>query len=180
MVSIKTNIRPEEVRHKSQHVLFVEGSDIDSVDPTVLSELFNNILTVKPLGASFHIKSAAEALYTHHPTYYFLIDRDHHDEKIVDEYWSTFPDPEKCNLLIWRRREIENYFLDPEYLGRSEYCRVDQGTLEKKYWNMPRKDYFWMRQTMWWCQFVKSLRAQELMSSVIQKNFQVERMPLLN
>lgn len=38
----------------------------------------------------------------------------------------------KHNLLIWKRREIENYFLEPEYLFNSKYCRVSQDKIKEK------------------------------------------------
>lgn len=44
----------------------------------------------------------------------------------------NFPDQETHNLLVWRRREIENYFLEPEYLSQSKFCRVSQDRLEQK------------------------------------------------
>ena len=79
MLSVRTGIRPEEVRHQAQHVLFVEGNDANALDPTVLKELFDSRIRIEPLGASLSVKSVAEALYPHHPTYYFLIDRDYHN-----------------------------------------------------------------------------------------------------
>jgi hypothetical protein len=77
--------------------------------------------------------SVAEALYVHHPTYYFLIDRDHHDDNYVEDCWNKFPNPDTHNLLVWRRREIENYFLEPEYLFQSNYCQVSQDELGRKF-----------------------------------------------
>lgn len=130
MIGVKVGIQPEEVTRR--HVLFVEGSDEDSVDPKVLSNLFSNKISIEPLGPSFSVKSVAEALQTYHPTYYFLIDRDHYDDSFIEERWDNFPDPNTNNLLVWRRREIENYFLDPDYLSRSKFCRVSQGSLEKE------------------------------------------------
>lgn len=130
MIGVKVGIQPEEVSRR--HVLFVEGSDEESVDPKVLSTLFSNKISIEPLGPSFSVKSVAEALQTYHPTYYFLIDRDHYDDSFIKERWDNFPDPNTNNLLVWRRREIENYFLDPEYLSRSKFCRVSQGSLEKE------------------------------------------------
>lgn len=132
MISISTGIRPEQVRHQGQHVLFVEGNDENSVDPNVLNELFDQGIRIEPLGPSYSIQSVAQALYTHHPTYYFLIDRDHHKDDFVDHCWSNFPDPESHNLLIWRRREIENYFLEPDYLFQSKYCCVGKDELESR------------------------------------------------
>ncbi len=124
MTLIQGNVRTEEFRQRAKHVLFVEGSNDRALDPQVLSVLLP-MVDVKALGASFHIRSAAEALYTHHPTYYFLVDRDyHHDDNAVDNSWNRFPDPQTSNILIWRRRELENYFLIPEYLEHSDYLIV--------------------------------------------------------
>ncbi len=33
-------------------------------------------------------------------------------------------------MLIWKRREIENYFLDPDYLAKSKYLSVSKNKLE--------------------------------------------------
>lgn len=132
MLSFRTSVRPEEVRFHSQHVLFVEGKDGNSVDPRVLSELFDNGLRIEPLGPSFSVKSVAEALYSHHPSYYFLVDRDHQDDTFIQNCWDNFPDPATHNLLVWKRREIENYFLEPEYLFNSKYCQVSKEQLGNK------------------------------------------------
>jgi hypothetical protein len=133
MVSFRRGIRPEEIRLQSQHVLFVEGNDQASIDPKVLRELFDlENIRIEPLGPSFSVKRVAQALYSYHPNYYFLIDRDHHDENFVDHCWDNFPDPDKHNLLVWRKHEIENYFLDPLYLSKSSYCVSSQQEIEKK------------------------------------------------
>jgi hypothetical protein len=132
MFSVKKGIRAEEVRQKSQHVLFVEGQNDNSLDPKVLNELFENGIRIVPLGPSYSVKSVAEALYPHHPTYYFLIDRDHHHDDFVDQCWVNFPNPASHNLLVWRRREIENYFLDVDYLSQSMYCQVSPEELKKE------------------------------------------------
>lgn len=132
MIGVKRGIRAEEVRRQQQHVLFVEGHGQNSIDPKVLNELFHESIRIEPMGASFSIKSVAEALFSHHPTYYFLIDRDHHQDCFIDSCWSNFPNPSTNNLLVWRRREIENYFLDPDYLFHSQYCTVSQAELTKK------------------------------------------------
>ena len=142
MLSVKTGIRPEEVRHQAQHVLFVEGSDENALDPTVLKELFDPPLRIEPLGASFSVKSVAEALHPHHPTYYFLIDRDHHDNDFIDRCWCNFPDPDTHNLLIWRRREIENYFLEPNYLVQSQFCQIEEDNLERQILQFANKRLF--------------------------------------
>lgn len=121
MITVKTPIRADEVRLSAKHVLYVEGRDVNSVDPKILSNLLPDEIRIEPLGPSFSVQSVAEALYKHHPTYYFLIDRDHHDDNFVEKCWSEFPNPETNNLLVWRRREIENYFLDPKFLAFSRY-----------------------------------------------------------
>lgn len=132
MINVTTGIRAEEVRLQGQHVLFVEGRDKDSVDPKVLNTLFSGGLRIEPLGPSFSVRSVAEALHPHHPTYYFLIDRDHHEHDFVEGCWKNFPDPDTNNLLVWRRREIENYFLEPRYLVQSKYCRVSEERLGER------------------------------------------------
>ena len=131
MITVKPRIRAEEVRLGAQHVLFVEGRDENSVDPTILKNLLPDELRIQPLGPSFSVRSVAQALHKHHPTYYFLIDRDHHGGDFVDRCWKNFPNPETDNLLVWRRREIENYFLDAKYLCCSEYCRTSESDLSE-------------------------------------------------
>ena len=127
------NLQAEEVRFDDRHVLFVEGSGQDSIDSNALKVLLENKIAVKPLGASYHVESVAEALHAHHPRYYFLIDRDHHrNEDFVESSWIDFPDESKHNLIVWKKKEIENYFLDPDYLASSTYCSVDRDDLEAK------------------------------------------------
>ncbi len=109
-----------------RHFLFVEGDSQQSIDPTVFEVLFEDQLTsitIRPIGASFHVKSAAQAMARHHPHYYFLVDRDHHQDHEVDDSWNNFPNQNTHNLLVWRKREIENYFLDPGYLSQSAYLK---------------------------------------------------------
>ena len=122
MVQIRTRIRPEEVRTGGEHVLFVEGG----LDQVVLRALLGNSLRVEVMGPAYSVRSAAQALAQHHPRYYFLMDRDHYDGQFVERSWTDFPDPAKDNLLVWRRREIENYFLDPPFLVKSKYCRTSE------------------------------------------------------
>ena len=125
MIGIRTSVESEEVRFDARHVLFVEGRGNDAIDPTVLRGILGNHLRIEPLGASFSVTSVAEALHPFHPNYYFLIDRDHHSGNFVEQCWSNFPESGRRNLLVWRRREIENYFLDPDYLACSGYLDGD-------------------------------------------------------
>lgn len=124
MIKIVKPVDPSEINQSARHFLFVEGRDQDAVDPITISNLLDNKIRVEPLGPSYHIKSAAEALFKYHPYYYFLIDRDHHDDRFVNRCWENFPDPGTPNLLIWYRREIENYFLIPEYIAKSRFISV--------------------------------------------------------
>lgn len=109
MVEIRRGVDAEEVRQAARHTLFVEGSSDEAIDPQVLDKLLGDVtIQIKTLGPSSHIRSVAEALHKHHPYYYFLIDRDHHNDIEVERCWERFPDISTCNLLIWRRRELEN------------------------------------------------------------------------
>ena len=83
------------------------------------------------MGPSYSVQSAAQALVRHHPNYYFLVDRDHHSDEFVNQCWRNFPDIDTYNLLVWRRREIENYFLDPGILVTSSHCHWSVDELEK-------------------------------------------------
>ena len=126
---VQTGVRAEEVRQAAEHTLFVEGRSEDGLDVSVLSELlWKTKVVVRPMGPSYHIKSTAQALHPYHPNYYFLIDRDYHDDNEVESSWKSFPNPSAHNLIIWKRRELENYFLIPEYFVRSSYatCTVQE------------------------------------------------------
>jgi hypothetical protein len=127
MTGVAIGGSPSAFRQGAEHTLFVEGRTPETLDPTVLQELVRPLdIEVRPLGSSRHVKSVAEALYAHHPKYYFVVDRDHHSESEVEATWSDFPDPAKQNLLVWRKRELENYFIDPTYASRSSFVRNDR------------------------------------------------------
>lgn len=132
MITVKKPVTPSEIRQSARHVLFVEGSDQDAIDPVALNVLLENQIRVEPLGPSFHIRSVAEGLYRYHPDYYFLIDRDHYDDQYVNRCWNNFPDPQTPNLLIWYRREIENYFLIPEYIVKSKFISVSADRIREE------------------------------------------------
>jgi len=145
MITIEKNVRPEEVRQGARHVLFVEGKDDQAIDPLVLNTFLinaGNAIRVEPLGPSFHIRSAAAALYRYHPDYYFLIDRDHFDDAFVQKCWDKFPDPDTSNLLIWYRRELENYFIIPEYILKSQYLAVSEDELRQSILGCCRRRLF--------------------------------------
>lgn len=132
MVDIKRGAEPEGFRQNAEHTLFVEGGNDNAIDPEVLKLLLKNIpIQIKAMGPSSHIRSVAEALHKHHPHYYFLVDRDHHHTQMVEKCWESFPSPDTCNLLIWRRKELENYFLIPDYLSKCDYMQVEEDELQQ-------------------------------------------------
>jgi hypothetical protein len=110
------------------HTLFVEGKDGQEIDPVVMKELLHNngltAIEVQAMDACDNVRSAAQALIKQHPSYYFLIDRDDQECSAVEQSWAKFPDPAAYNMLIWRKRELENYFIDPDYLGQSKYLKA--------------------------------------------------------
>lgn len=121
MIGQRGSTKPPEVEKKEQYKLYVEGNKEEDFDPSVLSALLQKIdVKVEPLGPSFEVQAVARAMLIGHEHYFFLIDRDHYDDKVVEKSWKNFPDPAASNLLIWRKRELENYFLDPEYLKKSQ------------------------------------------------------------
>lgn len=139
MVKVKTGVESVEIKQSLKHTLFVEGNSSNSFDPKVLSVLFNDInIKIEALGASFHINSTAKALYEYHPEYYFLIDRDSQSEEEVEDSWRNFPNPRTHNRIIWRKKELENYFLDPDFVTKSKWFNTNKTkndfikTLEKQ------------------------------------------------
>ena len=120
-----TNVDARAVDFRNEHVLYVEGNK-ESIDVEALKTLLGNVLEIQPLGTSSSVSSVAHSLYPTHPKSYFLIDRDHHiSDAQVDTYWQNFPDPNTSNLLVWRRKEFENYFLEPSFLIESSYCKAE-------------------------------------------------------
>lgn len=117
-----TNI--DTIDQSFEHTLFVEGKkDFDS---TVLQNLLADIpINIQSLCSCKHINAAADALYDSHKKYYFIVDRDYKEIEDVEASWDNFPDENTKNLLIWRKRELENYFIEPDYLAKSKYIKSD-------------------------------------------------------
>ncbi|MCC5848689.1 MAG: hypothetical protein JJU29_11390 [Verrucomicrobia bacterium] len=111
----------------AQHKLFVEGSSDEEIDPIVIAELLLNSglpqVEVRPMGGCENVRSAAWAMVRHHPSYYFVIDRDDQSDQQVEDSWTSFPDADNANLIIWRKRELENYFIDPNYISQSNFLK---------------------------------------------------------
>jgi hypothetical protein len=126
---VQRGVNATQVNQNSQHKIFVEGKDNQEIDPIVIKELLdNNDLTavgVSTMGGCDNVRSAAQALIKEYPSYYFLIDRDDQDQETVDKSWRSFPNPDEYNMLIWHKRELENYFIDPDYIKKSKYLKPE-------------------------------------------------------
>jgi hypothetical protein len=123
MIRAKTNIDSREVvSTDTLPTLFVEGGGGDRFDASVMKMLFDGAIRVESLGPSDGVRFAADAFKRSHHHYFFLIDRDTLGDKAVEKSWKTFDQPNGSNLLIWRKREIENYFLSPAFLSMSQFC----------------------------------------------------------
>lgn len=123
---------PSAANQGANHILYVEGND-DSLDVAILGELLGSMILVRPLGNCHSLKSVARALFPYNKDWWFIIDRDHHDDAAVEKSWRDFPDPNQHNLLIWRRKELENYLLEPAWLTVSRYIGwgYDEATLKR-------------------------------------------------
>jgi hypothetical protein len=118
-----------QVNQNAQHKLFVEGKDNQEIDPFVIKELLDSnelmAVGVSTMGGCDHVRSAAQALIYEYPCYYFLIDRDDQPQETVNRSWQSFPNPDQYNMLIWHKRELENYFIDPAYLEKSSFLKPE-------------------------------------------------------
>lgn len=129
MVGVKHE--PDSEDFSRMHVLYVEGNSAEAIDPTVIGILLAGLpLRIQALGPSSHIRSVADALHGNHRKYYYLVDRDHHDAQTVEACWQNFACKDAPHLLIWRRRELENYFLIPEYICKSTYLKCTVAELQ--------------------------------------------------
>ncbi|MFZ4596395.1 MAG: hypothetical protein ACOYOF_19215 [Verrucomicrobiaceae bacterium] len=145
MSTVQTAGQAKEINGRAGHWLFVEGKDNEAFDPVVLKALLANDLpavNVRALGSCEDIRQAAKAMVHMHPSYYFLIDRDGRSHDFVSKSWSSFPDLTTYNLLVWRRRELENYFLDPSYLKASQYLVISEDELAAKIQNNAQQRLF--------------------------------------
>ena len=121
-MKVQTRVSSSQVLQGAAHIVFVEGSNDYAFDPTVIRELLkaNGLrIEVRAIGPCENVIQAAKAMVWEHPKYYFLADRDGLDSAFVERSWGNFPKPETYNLLFWRKRELENYFIVPEYLEHS-------------------------------------------------------------
>lgn len=110
-------VRRGGTRGALRPVLFVEGT-LDRAFCQALLAKRGPSIPVAELGPSGTIRAAARALRDAHPEYAFVIDRDENDDAVVERSWRLFPDPQQSNILIWRKRELENYLVEPSYLAK--------------------------------------------------------------
>ena len=142
MIEGRSGGGPDELHQSAKHILNVEGGGGNSLDLEVLQALLGPRIRVRALGSSQDIQGAARSLFSVHPDWYFLIDRDHQTDAFVEKFWEEFPNPVTCNLLVWRRRELENYFIIPEYATKSEYLKVSEDQLRGTILHCCRKRLF--------------------------------------
>lgn len=130
----ETGVSASSVLRGANHVVFVEGSNDDAFDPIVIRELLRTnglkSVEVRAMGPCDNVFQAAKAMVWKHPTYYFLADRDGLSAEYVEKGWNNFAQAGTYNLLHWRKRELENYFIDPIYLERSEYLVKSRDELQ--------------------------------------------------
>lgn len=134
-MEVQTGVSSSQVLQRAAHVVFVEGSDDYAFDPTVIRELLkaNGLrIEVRAIGPCENVIQAAKAMVWEHPKYNFLADRDGLDLEFVERSWDNFPNPETYNLLFWRKRELENYFIAPEYLEHSPSLVKTPAELRKR------------------------------------------------
>ena len=93
------------------HRLLVEGE----FDKIFMTALLEKKIVCDVMGSRNVLTKAAQALHRIAPHLFFLIDRDHHTDEYVAGNWAKFPDPDEANLLIWRRKELENYLIEPSF-----------------------------------------------------------------
>lgn len=122
MMNIKKGLNASDISYGSSRVLFVEGQS-GSIDEIVISRVID-FIQVKAIGPSSHIKPASKAFENVHPAYFFVVDRDHQEDDEVDKTWKDF-EAGYSNLIIWRKKELENYFLDPTLLHASTFLKKD-------------------------------------------------------
>ncbi len=104
----------------------IENKEIGYTDRELIERILGDQITdqleIKPLGGAQNLIRAAEALKRVNPDNFFIIDRDYVCDDEVEKSWLEFESGES-NILLWRRKEIENYFLDTELLSKLDYCK---------------------------------------------------------
>lgn len=121
-ISLQLATSAASVNNGSTRTLFVEG-EANSIDAEIIAILLRDAdISVKPLQSALALNSCAKAFSNLEPGYFFLIDRDHHSNEKVEKSWTDFRTG-NGNLLIWKKKELENYFLDPDFLTQSSFLK---------------------------------------------------------
>ncbi|MCC7493110.1 MAG: hypothetical protein IT204_12205 [Fimbriimonadaceae bacterium] len=134
MAAVTRGVQADAVEQRASVVVYVEGNT-DSFDQAVIGALLSPLdVEVRTLGCCDNSRAAAAGWHASHPNYLFIADRDYRSNTAVEDSWSGFPDPEKWNLLFWRRHELESYFLEPAWLARGRYLkpRTNEKSIAKK------------------------------------------------
>lgn len=121
--SNNVNMSTFEHGHKKVINIFVEGLSTTSIDKPIIDGIFksnNNSIDCKMVGFCTNVIAASQLLYKENNNNYFLIDRDHHDNTTINKSWTS---DRKNNLIIWKKRHIENYFLNPNFLMKSSHIK---------------------------------------------------------
>jgi hypothetical protein len=120
-IKVTTHRESKEFAKTSSSVLFVEGGGTDRFDVNVMESLFDGKIKIEPLGPADGVRFVSQAFQRSYPYYFFLVDRDTCNDQEVARSWETFGTENGNNLLILHKREIENYFLEPDFLCLSQY-----------------------------------------------------------
>lgn len=114
-----------------ERVLYVEGRK-GSLDPHALTPLLAPFaVDVRAIGGCDELAAAVRALRWADEAaadliakreHYCILDRDHRSDEEVEATWEG-PFTGELPLLYWRRHEIENYFVEPEFLIQSRYVK---------------------------------------------------------
>ena len=118
-----------EVLIQAKYTLFVEGT----LDYNVFRVLMDGLpLSVKSMsGGSSSLRRVANAIHEHNSDYLFLIDRDHFGMNEVNKLRKNFNEEGKPNILMWKLREIENYFLNPGFLTKFKNLNLNDTNVNK-------------------------------------------------
>jgi hypothetical protein len=131
---------PRQVTGGAECVLYVEGRAGLSLDPHVLTNLLRDCdVDVLAVGGCEDAASAVRALEWADAqgagradirAHYCVLDRDHRPDAEVEESWRDLAD-RVSRLVYWRRHEIENYFLEPQFILQSSRHAGFTGTQKR-------------------------------------------------
>ena len=115
---------------RSKKIIYVEGESELSLDVNVITELLSpsTDIEVHFVGGCDNVLAAMQAFAKIDNQkekgdlkQYFIIDRVDRADNEVNECWENGIFTKENNKLIWRRNELENYFIEPNFLIQSKY-----------------------------------------------------------